>query len=106
MEKLLYREAILKDLPTLMRFEQLLIDSERPYDSCIKCTDVTYYDMNRLISESDTYVLVAESGDRIVGSGYPGSIRRELCNSRLTCSISHRRLVCHHTFKLIIPLVY
>ena len=70
MEKLLYREAILKDLPTLMRFEQLLIDSERPYDSCIKCTDVTYYDMNRLISESDTYVLVAESGDRIVGSGY------------------------------------
>ena len=70
MRELIYREAVQSDLPTLKNLEQLLIDSERPYDSCIKKSSVTYYDMDRLILEPNTYVLVVESGIGIVGSGY------------------------------------
>jgi len=70
MEELIYREANQSDLPALKRFEQLLIDSERSFDSCIKNSDATYYDMNKLMSDSDSYVLVAEYGDGIIASGY------------------------------------
>jgi len=70
MENLNYREANQGDLPALIQFEQLLVDSERSYDSCIKSTDATYYDMKKLMSATDSYVLVAEADDGIVATGY------------------------------------
>ena len=64
------REASINDLPSLLELEQDIIDSERPYDSHIKETDVSYYDLPELISGLDSCVVVLESSERIIGCGY------------------------------------
>jgi len=63
-------EANLDDLSTLLTLEQAIIESERPFDSCIKKSDTTYYDLETLIANADSQVVVADTGDEIVGSGY------------------------------------
>lgn len=64
------REATLDDLPTLIRLEQGIIDSERPYHEFIKEADVSYYDIPNLITDSNSYIIVTESDGKIVGCGY------------------------------------
>lgn len=66
----MFREATIDDLSNLLRLEQNIIDFERPYDPHIKESGVTYYDFEYLITGSDSYLLVVESGGKIVGSGY------------------------------------
>jgi len=69
MSELKFREATKEDLIRLLELEQNIIDSERPYDQFIK-EQVTYYDLSSLMSESDSFVMVAESDSEIVGCGY------------------------------------
>ena len=64
------REASINDLSKLLELEQKIIDSERPYHLFIKENDVTYYDLQNLISDANSYLVVMESGDEIIGSGY------------------------------------
>lgn len=64
------REAAIEDVDSLLVLEQGIIDSERPYDRFLKENNVTYYDFPELISDADSYLMVVESNDRIVGSGY------------------------------------
>jgi ribosomal protein S18 acetylase RimI-like enzyme len=64
------REALLTDLPTLKRFEQEIIQFERPFASNIKKDPVAYYDLEELILQNDAQVLVATIEEEIVGSGY------------------------------------
>ena len=64
------RKARSEDLEVLLRFEQELILAERPYDECIREDPVVYYDLNKLIEDEEVMVVVAESDNRIVGSGY------------------------------------
>jgi ribosomal protein S18 acetylase RimI-like enzyme len=64
------REAVLEDEPVLLEFEQQVLVAERPYNSAIKAVGASYYDLPDLLSNSKSYLVVAEVDGRVVGSGY------------------------------------
>lgn len=70
MSDIIVREATLDDLPTLLEFEQGVIEAERPMDEGLKRTPTNYYDIERLISSPDIRLAVAEFDAKLVGSGY------------------------------------
>ena len=64
------RDAHLADLPTLLEFEQGVIDAERPMDADLKRDDINYYDIKELIQSPKTRLAVAEIDGQLVGCGY------------------------------------
>lgn len=70
MAKIIIREASLEDLETLLRFEQGVIDAERPFDPTLKKGQIHYYDIEYLITAPHIELVVAESDSEIIGSGY------------------------------------
>lgn len=64
------RSANLSDLPILLEFEQGIIEAEKPLDKTLKSGQISYYDIQQMILESETEVAVAEIDNKIVGSGY------------------------------------
>ena len=70
MQEITIRKATLNDLETLLRFEQGVITTERPFDPTLKRTDTRYYDIEAMIAADHIELLVAESGGQLVGSGY------------------------------------
>ncbi|OEK07782.1 GNAT family N-acetyltransferase [Flavivirga aquatica] len=64
------RKATLKDLSTLLMFEQGVIQAERPFDSTIKDGKINYYNISELITSSCSDVFVAEINNIIVACGY------------------------------------
>ena len=73
MEGLIIREANLADLETLLKFEQLLVKAERPFDECIREDPVLYYDLRSLIEDDAVAVYVADYQGKIVSTGYARS---------------------------------
>ncbi len=67
---MIIRKATLNDLETLLRFEQGVIEAERPFDSTLKKEFTHYYDLEEMIKLSSVEVVVAELDGEIVGSGY------------------------------------
>jgi len=65
-----FREATIEDIPQLRKLEQRLIEAERPYDLSIKDENVSYYDLEDLVSNPDSHLIVAEVASEIAGSGY------------------------------------
>jgi len=65
-----YRQASIDDLARLLELEQNIIDYERPFDPFIKESNAKYYDVEKLISASESCLIVAESDSEIIGSGY------------------------------------
>ncbi len=70
MEEITTRQATINDLETLLRFEQGVISAERPFDPTLKEDPNHYYDIEELINASHIELVVAESGDEIIGCGY------------------------------------
>ena len=70
MDNLIIRQAVIEDLPTLLQFEQELINAERPFDVTIRGGKISYYDIEEYISKEDVQVLVAEHNGNVVSSGY------------------------------------
>lgn len=70
MDQLTIRQATRADLDTLLLFEQALIDFERPLDPTIKSGDISYYDVENMISSATVDIVVAEWAGEIVGCGY------------------------------------
>lgn len=65
------RKATLKDIPVLLKFEQGLIEAERPMDSTIKGGEISYYDITEFIKNDNSELLVVElNSGEIVASGY------------------------------------
>ncbi len=64
------RLAILEDLPTLLEFEQGVIQAERPIDPTIKNGKISYYDISELITSDTSDVFVVKIDNKIVASGY------------------------------------
>ena len=64
------RKALLEDLPTLLEFEQGLIEAERPMDPTIKEGKISYYDISLLITNDNSDVFVVTINDEIIASGY------------------------------------
>lgn len=58
------------DLPKLSEFLQSLVDAERPFDSTLKEGEIFYYDIQNLIIDKATEVLVVDNGNQIIGCGY------------------------------------
>lgn len=70
MEEINIRRAVEADLEHLLRFEQEIIRTERPYDNTLKRSEIHYYDIGAMIRDPDSEVLVVQVGERIIGSGY------------------------------------
>lgn len=69
MDAIKFRVATLDDIPTLQKFEQQLIEYERPFDVNLK-DECTYYDLNYLITSNAAELIVAYNDKEIIGSGY------------------------------------
>lgn len=70
MNEVKIRRASLDDLEQLMVFEQDLIKAERPFDPTLKPDPVNYYDLKSLLTSPLAEVVVAETGNKIIASGY------------------------------------
>lgn len=70
MKDIFIRQATLNDMDTLLAFEQGVINAERPFDPTLKPTGVKYYDIDQMINSAEVELLVAISGDEVIGSGY------------------------------------
>lgn len=68
--EILIRSATLSDLPTLLEFEQGVISAERPFALNLRPGNINYYDIQELIESDQAEVVVAESEQRLVASGY------------------------------------
>lgn len=69
-KNIITRPATSIDLPQLNEFLQSLVEAERPFDPTLKDGEIFYYDIQELISDKDTEILVIEVDNEIVGSGY------------------------------------
>ena len=58
------------DIPTLLSFEQGLIRDERPFDPTIRPDPVHYYDLQGLIEDPGTFLVVAEREGEVLSCGY------------------------------------
>lgn len=74
MKQIDIRAATTDDIIVLRGFEQKLISVEREFDAELKSSDAIYYDLENLVSDNDSYLVVAESSGEVVGSGY-GQLR-------------------------------
>ncbi len=70
MDQILIRPATFEDLPTLLRFEQGVIEAERPYDRTLKREPTHYYDLEEMITAPHIELVVAEIEHEVIGSGY------------------------------------
>lgn len=70
MNEFTLRNATPNDLKVLLRFEQGVIEAERPFDPTIRNEKVHYYDLGYLMTSDDAQVVVAETHGQIIASGY------------------------------------
>jgi len=68
--KINIRQAGMADLSALLRFEQGIVEAERPLDSTLKEGPIHYYDIAGMLAADHVNFLVAESGDNLIGCGY------------------------------------
>lgn len=70
MSSVTIRPATLSDLPTLLEYEQGVIEAERPFVPQMKNTPFHYYDIGELIKADNCHLLVAVEAEQIVACGY------------------------------------
>jgi len=70
LKNLIIRKALLKDQQQLLKLEQAVVEAERPFNTSIKPSDAIYYDMDNLLSDEASHLLVAELEGHIIGTGY------------------------------------
>lgn len=70
MKNLIIRKADWNDMAKLLKFEQGVIEAERPFDSTLKRTDTRYYDIEEMIRASYIELIVAQVNDELIGCGY------------------------------------
>lgn len=65
------RRATLHDLPSLLQFEQMVIDAERPYDPTLRQSPILYYDLAGMLSDKENvFVAAVEQSGEILATGY------------------------------------
>ncbi|UPZ13684.1 GNAT family N-acetyltransferase [Flavobacterium humidisoli] len=64
------RPAVNADLPKLAEFLQFLVNAERPFDVTLKEGEIFYYDIQEIILDSKSEVLVIDFNNQIIGCGY------------------------------------
>jgi len=68
------RPAKLEDLPFLRRFEQGIVEAERPFDPTLDDGELQYHNIPLIIESPDAELVVATIEGKIVGCGF-GQIR-------------------------------
>lgn len=64
------RKATNDDLPALYRFEQGVIEAERPFIPRLKKGAIHYYDLPYMLSASHIHLVIAEKNGEPIGAGY------------------------------------
>lgn len=72
---IIIRPAESDDLNTLLKFEQAIIEYERPMERNMMTSSFHYYDLSELMQLDNALIMVAEdltakSGSKLVGSGF------------------------------------
>jgi len=70
MDNMIIRQAVHEDLQKLKEFEQGVIKAERPFDNTLNADPIHYYNLEKLITNNDTYFVVAELNGQLIASGY------------------------------------
>ncbi|NVK57919.1 MAG: GNAT family N-acetyltransferase, partial [Alteromonadaceae bacterium] len=70
LDGLVVREARDGDYASLVALEQKVIAAERPYNTSLKKEDAYYYDIEKLISDHDSRLVVGEVSGAIIATGY------------------------------------
>lgn len=70
MNDIIIRAAEAKDLPALLKFEQGIVTAERPYDVTLADDPISYYNIENLITDKESKIVVACIDTKIVGSGF------------------------------------
>lgn len=70
MSDIAFRPAREDDKPSLLALEQALIKAERPFNALLKDVGAHYYDVDFLIQDDNTRLLVGEIEGQIVATGY------------------------------------
>ena len=73
------RTATHDDLPTLLEFEQGLVEAERPMDPLLKREDTHYYNLPKMLDNEKIEVVIAEIDGKPVGCGYGKIIKSLQC---------------------------
>ncbi|MBP9108396.1 MAG: GNAT family N-acetyltransferase [Pyrinomonadaceae bacterium] len=69
MGEITVRVADTTDLPTLLSFEEDVIEAERPFDVTLG-DDIRYYDMDAMLTMPNVRLVVAVLDGEVIGSGY------------------------------------
>ena len=69
MGEITVRVADSTDLPTLLSFEEGVIEAERPFDVTLG-DDIRYYDMDAMLTMPNVRLVVAVLDGEVIGSGY------------------------------------
>jgi GNAT superfamily N-acetyltransferase len=67
--KINIRPATRDDLPTILKFEQGIIEAERPFDPTLKPGMFHYYDLGARIKDPNAAVVVAEDNGKLIAGG-------------------------------------
>jgi len=70
LKNLIIRKASSKDQLALLNLEQKVIEAERPFNNTIKLENAIYYDLNNLVTDDASHLMVVELKGQIIGSGY------------------------------------
>ena len=64
------RSAHKSDTDQLSVFEQGVVQAERPFETTFIAGDIKYYDLEQMIDDPNTEIVLACFGDNCIGSGY------------------------------------
>ncbi|GIU53069.1 GNAT family N-acetyltransferase [Shewanella sp. KT0246] len=70
LDNIIYRRATLADKNVLLNLEQKVVEAERPFNSIIKSVGATYYDLDSLLTQENSMLMVAVDGNSIIATGY------------------------------------
>lgn len=67
---MLIRPAVLADITILRGFEQGVVEAERPFSANLREGKAEYYNLEKLIKDKDSCLMVAEINDELAACGY------------------------------------
>ena len=69
MNNIKIRPATPGDLAIILKFEQGIIEAERPFDPTLREEKFHYYDLSARMADPDAAVMVAEDNGRVIAGG-------------------------------------
>jgi hypothetical protein len=64
------RKAMPADLQALLRFQQGVVQAERPFDPTLQEGMIQYYDIPRMLESDEVEFVLATSDETVIGCGF------------------------------------